>query len=431
MKTYTNPLYSYQRPPELDARGSRRPVVVVGAGPVGLAAAIDLGQRGIPVVVLDEDHTVSVGSRAICYAKRALEILDRLDCGQRVVDKGIGWNVGKVFFRDELVYRFDLLPEPGHRRPAFVNLQQYWFEECLVDRARALDRVELRWESKVVGVAPHAEGVDVEVATPEGEYTIACDWLVVCDGSTQSGAADARAGGGGAGVPRPLPHRRHPHEIGFPDRALVLVRPAVPPQPVGAAAPAGRRRLAHRFPARLGRRSRGGEEARADHAAPARDARRQGRFRHRVGERLHVPVPADAALPARPGDLRRRRRARRLAVRRARREQRHPGRRQPGVEARARDERPRAGPAARHLRCRARPGRRREHPELDALHRLHHAEERGVADLPRRRPVAGEEVRVRAPSRQQRTALGADDTRRVPAQHAGPATPISRGGRAR
>ena len=183
MKTYTNPLYSYQRPPELDAPGSRRPVVVVGAGPVGLAAAIDLGQRGIPVVVLDEDRTVSVGSRAICYAKRALEILDRLDCGQRVVDKGIGWNVGKVFFRDELVYRFDLLPEPGHRRPAFVNLQQYWFEEYLVDRARALDRVELRWESKVVGVAPHAEGVDVEVATPEGKYTIACDWLVVCDGS--------------------------------------------------------------------------------------------------------------------------------------------------------------------------------------------------------------------------------------------------------
>jgi 3-(3-hydroxy-phenyl)propionate hydroxylase len=183
MKTYTNPLYSYQRAPELDAPGSKRPVVVVGAGPVGLAAAIDLGQRGVPVVVLDEDRTVSVGSRAICYAKRALEILDRLQCGQRVVDKGIGWNVGKVFFRDELVYRFDLLPEPGHRRPAFVNLQQYWFEEYLVDRARELDRVELRWESKVVGVSPHAAGVDVKVATPEGDYTLACDWLVVCDGS--------------------------------------------------------------------------------------------------------------------------------------------------------------------------------------------------------------------------------------------------------
>jgi 3-(3-hydroxy-phenyl)propionate hydroxylase len=183
MKTYANPVFPYQRPAELDAPGARRPVVIVGAGPVGLAAAIDLGQRGVPVVVLDDDRTVSVGSRAICYAKRALEILDRLGCGQKIVDKGIRWNVGKVFFRDELVYRFDLLPEPGHRRPAFVNLQQYWFEEYLVERAQAVAGVELRWESKVVGVAPHADHVDVTVATPDGEYTLECDWIIAADGS--------------------------------------------------------------------------------------------------------------------------------------------------------------------------------------------------------------------------------------------------------
>ena len=183
MKTYTNPIYPYRRPAELDAPGVRRPVVIVGAGPVGLTAAIDFGQRGIPVVVLDEDRTVSVGSRAICYAKRALEILDRLGCAQSVVDKGIGWNVGKVFFRDELVYCFDLLPEPGHRRPAFVNLQQYWFEEYLVGRAQAFDEVDLRWENKVVGVAPYADHVAVTVATPDGEYTLHCDWLIAADGS--------------------------------------------------------------------------------------------------------------------------------------------------------------------------------------------------------------------------------------------------------
>jgi 3-(3-hydroxy-phenyl)propionate hydroxylase len=157
-------------------------VVVVGAGPVGLAVAIDLGQRGVPVVLLDDDNTVSVGSRAICYAKRALEVLDRLGCGQRVVEKGVGWNVGKVFFRDELVYRFDLLPEPGHRRPAFVNLQQYWFEEFLVERVHDLDAVDLRWKNRVVGVRPHADRVELTVATDDGECTLSCEWLVVCDG---------------------------------------------------------------------------------------------------------------------------------------------------------------------------------------------------------------------------------------------------------
>ncbi len=183
MKTYTNPIYPYVRPTELDCPGPARQVVVVGAGPVGLTAAIDLAQHGIPVLVLDDDCTVSVGSRAICYAKRTLEILDRLGCGQPIVDKGIGWNVGKVFFRDELVYRFDLLPEPGHRRPAFVNLQQYWLEEYLVKRAGELDGVELRWESKVVGVSSHDDRVAVTVSTADGEYSLECDWLVVADGS--------------------------------------------------------------------------------------------------------------------------------------------------------------------------------------------------------------------------------------------------------
>ena len=87
--------------------------------------ALDLARQGVRVVVLDDDYRLSTGSRAICFSKRTLEIWDRLGVGQRMVDKGVSWNVGKVFFRDQEVWRFDLLPEPGHRRPAFINLQQY------------------------------------------------------------------------------------------------------------------------------------------------------------------------------------------------------------------------------------------------------------------------------------------------------------------
>ena len=132
--------------------GARRPVVIVGAGPVGLAAAIDLGQRGIPWS--SSTRIVRCRSDRARSATRSARWRSSIGwaAAQPVVDKGIGWNVGKVFFRDELVYRFDLLPEAGHRRPAFVNLQQYWFEEYLVERARSLPTVDLRWESKVVGV---------------------------------------------------------------------------------------------------------------------------------------------------------------------------------------------------------------------------------------------------------------------------------------
>ncbi len=50
-----------------DSAGSQR-VVVVGAGPVGLTVAIDLVTQGVDVVLLDEDHRLSSGSRAICFA---------------------------------------------------------------------------------------------------------------------------------------------------------------------------------------------------------------------------------------------------------------------------------------------------------------------------------------------------------------------------
>ncbi len=199
LSTYTYPRYAYRRPAELDTPDTlhRRPVVVIGAGPVGLAAAIDLAQHGLPVLLLDDDDTVSVGSRGLCYAKRTLEILDRLGCGQPVVDKGVTWNIGRTFFGEAEVFHFNLQPEPDHCRPGMVNLQQYYLEQYLVERAMALPSLDLRWKHKVVSVTPlgtvQTAGADlpatgspgalIEVETADGRYTLQADWLVVADGA--------------------------------------------------------------------------------------------------------------------------------------------------------------------------------------------------------------------------------------------------------
>jgi len=99
-------------------------VVIVGAGPVGLALAVDLGLKGHKVTVLGSHDFVSAGSKAICFSKRSLDILDRLGVGEAAVRKGVDWNLGKVFWKGgaEPIYQFDMLPVKNQKMPGFINL---------------------------------------------------------------------------------------------------------------------------------------------------------------------------------------------------------------------------------------------------------------------------------------------------------------------
>jgi 3-(3-hydroxy-phenyl)propionate hydroxylase len=181
--------FGYRRHADQDRTGTEAaqyPVVAVGAGPVGLSFAIDLAQRGLPVVLLDDADRIGEGSRAICFSKRSLEYWDRLGVGSRMVGKGVVWSVGRIFHGASLLYQFNLLPEEGHKRPAFINLQQFYAEAYLVDRVQELAAIDLRWCNKVIGLEQRNDHVILAIETPDGPYRMRANYVVACDGARSS-----------------------------------------------------------------------------------------------------------------------------------------------------------------------------------------------------------------------------------------------------
>ncbi|MFP7673933.1 FAD-dependent oxidoreductase [Marivita sp. S0852] len=181
-------LYPYEKVADQDrATPVRHPVVIVGGGPIGMALALDLGNRGISCVVLDDHDGVGMGSRAICFAKRTLEICDRLGCADPMVDKGVVWNLGRVFRDEKEIYTFNLLPEEGHKQPAFINLQQPYFEQFIVEKIREQQAngapIDIRGQNCVTALERREDHVLLDVDTPDGPYQIEADYLVACDGA--------------------------------------------------------------------------------------------------------------------------------------------------------------------------------------------------------------------------------------------------------
>lgn len=174
--------FDYTPPPGLTAPEPRHKVVIVGAGPIGLAMALELANHQVPSVVVDDNNVVSTGSRAICWSKRSLEIFARLGIADQALEKGVTWKVGRTFHRDREVFNFDLLPEAGHQMPAFVNLQQYYVEEFMVRAALENPLIDLRFCNKVVGLA-QAGSARLDIETPDGPYQLEADYLLACDGA--------------------------------------------------------------------------------------------------------------------------------------------------------------------------------------------------------------------------------------------------------
>jgi len=176
--------FNYEVYPFVAPQGdqSSHKVVIVGAGPIGLAMAIDLARFGVRSVILEAEAQVSHGSRALSLTRRSTEILTQLGVVAPYLAHGMHWSKGDSYFRGQKVYEMVMPSSEDDSCPPAINLAQQYIEKYLVDACVATGMVDLRWQSKLTAIRQSSDQAILTVDTPEGEYELRADWCIAADG---------------------------------------------------------------------------------------------------------------------------------------------------------------------------------------------------------------------------------------------------------
>ncbi|HTN80350.1 MAG TPA: FAD-dependent monooxygenase [Acidimicrobiales bacterium] len=155
-------------------------VIVVGAGPVGMTAALALRANGVPVTILEAEgeDRARPGSRAIFIHRESLEHLEAVSdgLGWEIARHGIVWTTKKTYYGEDLVYERTYPPPDPTRLPHSTNLSQVVIEQLLLDACKRAG-VDIVWNQELTSSTTSPEEVVLRTVSDEwrAPYVIGAD----------------------------------------------------------------------------------------------------------------------------------------------------------------------------------------------------------------------------------------------------------------
>ncbi len=176
--------YPYFAAPLADAtRTTQAQVVIVGAGPIGMTAALTLAAEGVRTLLVERKDTFNDGSRAICISRSSYYILDRIGAVAPFLDHALGWTTGRTFYRGQQILEFDMPDSANERFRPMYNLQQQYIEEFLWKAVASNPLIETRWQTEVMGIVNATDHVTLDLRDPHGVYRLEAPWVLAADGA--------------------------------------------------------------------------------------------------------------------------------------------------------------------------------------------------------------------------------------------------------